>query len=129
MIDQKEMDNVMTVGHHKIILNFYCTRSILIQSLYKMLEGMGNRPSGDPNVRAKDIFALIDVNQDGTLTKDEFIKGKQTPSLLAGHFPISGCQTDDELMTLLEKLFETLLECRVNLHGVLTKLKIKYLKK
>ena len=30
MIDQKEMDNVMTVGHHKIILYFYFTRSILI---------------------------------------------------------------------------------------------------
>ena len=42
---------------------------------------------------------------------------------------ILGCKTDDELMMLLEKLFETLLECRVNLHGVLTKLKIKYLKK
>ena len=40
-----------------------------------MLEGMGNRPSGDPKVRAKDIFSTIDVNQDGTLTKDEFIKG------------------------------------------------------
>lgn len=98
-----------------------------------MLEGMGNRPSGDPNIRAKDIFAMIDVNNDGTLTKDEFIKGKDKETLfyhfLACHFPISGCQTDDELMTLLEKLFETLLECRVNLHGVLTKLKIKYLKK
>ena len=40
-----------------------------------MLEGMGNRPSGDPKVRAKDIFSSIDVNQDGTLTMDEFIKG------------------------------------------------------
>ena len=40
-----------------------------------MLEGMGNRPSGDPNVRAKDIFSMIDVNNDGTLTKDEFVKG------------------------------------------------------
>jgi len=88
--------------------------SLFLQSLYKMLEGMGNRPSGDPKVRAKDIFSTIDVNQDGTLTKDEFIKG---------------CQTDDELMALLEKLFETLLECRVNLHGVLTKLKMKYLKR
>ena len=100
-----------------------------------MLEGMGNRPSGDPNVRAKDIFESIDVNSDGTLTKDEFIKGRYlkihyvNPSFWAGHFPTSGCQTDDELMALLEKLFETLLECRVNLHGVLTKLKIKYLKK
>ena len=42
-----------------------------------MLEGMGNRPSGDPKVRAKDIFSSIDVNQDGTLTKDEFVKGKE----------------------------------------------------
>ena len=49
--------------------------SLFLQSLYKMLEGMGNRPSGDPKVRAKDIFSTIDVNQDGTLTKDEFIKG------------------------------------------------------
>lgn len=40
-----------------------------------MLEGMGNRPSGDPKIRAKDIFSSIDVNQDGTLTKDEFVKG------------------------------------------------------
>ena len=41
-----------------------------------MLEGMGNRPSGDPKIRAKDIFSSIDVNQDGTLTKDEFVKGR-----------------------------------------------------
>ena len=45
---------------------------------------MGNRPSGDPNVRAKDIFAMIDVNQDGTLTKDEFIKGKDTLYIIFG---------------------------------------------
>ena len=98
-----------------------------------MLEGMGNRPSGDPDVRAKDIFSMIDVNNDGTLTKDEFVKGCKRYIILTFAWlvtcPISGCQTDDELMTLLEKLFETLLECRVNLHGVLTKLKIKYLKK
>ena len=49
-----------------------------------MLEGMGNRPSGDPNIRAKDIFAMIDVNQDGTLTKDEFIKGKDTLFIIFG---------------------------------------------
>jgi len=36
---------------------------------------------------------------------------------------------DDELIALLTKLFETLLEVRVNLHGVLTKLKLKYCKK
>ena len=32
-----------------------------------MLDGMGNRPSGDPKIRAKDIFAMIDVNQDGVI--------------------------------------------------------------
>ena len=95
-----------------------------------MLEGMGSRPSGDPKVRAKDIFSSIDVNQDGTLTKDEFIKGiKQSVFSVTNDILSSGCQTDEELMMLLEKLFETLLERRVNLHGVLTKLKIKYMKK
>ena len=74
MIDQKEMNNVMTVGHPKGS-KLFTTAPNLFQSLYKMLEGMGNRPSGDPNIRAKDIFTSIDVNQDGTLTKDEFIKG------------------------------------------------------
>ena len=33
------------------------------------------RPSGDPKIRAKDIFSSIDVDQDGTLTKEEFVKG------------------------------------------------------
>ena len=96
-----------------------------------MLEGMGNRPSGDPKVRAKDIFSIIDVNQDGTLTMDEFIKGNNfNDSFAHKNFSCkTGCKTDEELMKLLEKLFETLLECRVNLHGVLTKLKIKYLRK
>jgi len=79
-----------------------------------MLEGMGQRPSGDPLARAKDIFTQIDANADGTLTEEEFIKG---------------CQQDEELIQLLTKLFETLLEVRVNLHGVLTKLKLKYCKK
>jgi len=95
LIDKDEMANIM-------------------MSLYKMLEGMGQRPSGDPKLRARDIFAEIDVNSDGTLTEEEFIKG---------------CQLDDELIALLTKLFETLLEVRVNLHGVLTKLKLKYCKK
>ena len=40
-----------------------------------MLEGMGNRPSGDPKIRAKDIFSSIDLNNDGTLTVEEFVKG------------------------------------------------------
>ena len=41
-----------------------------------MLEGMGNRPSGDPKIRAKDIFSSIDLNNDGTLTVEEFVKGE-----------------------------------------------------
>ena len=49
---------------------------IFFQSLYKMLEGMGNRPSGDPKIRAKDIFSSIDLNNDGTLTVEEFVKGE-----------------------------------------------------
>ena len=81
MIDQMEMNNVMTVrclelSEHRALTHTIISRySLFLQSLYKMLEGMGNRPSGDPKVRAKDIFSTIDVNQDGTLTKDEFIKG------------------------------------------------------
>ena len=40
-----------------------------------MLEGMGSRPSGDPKIRARDIFSVIDVNNDGTLSEEEFVKG------------------------------------------------------
>ena len=40
-----------------------------------MLEGMGSRPSGDPKIRARDIFSSIDINHDGTLTCEEFVKG------------------------------------------------------
>ena len=40
-----------------------------------MLEGMGSRPSGDPKIRATDIFTSIDLNNDGTLTVEEFVKG------------------------------------------------------
>ena len=72
MIDQDEMINVMTVR-----TNFFlAANKDLFQSLYKMLEGMGNRPSGDPKIRAKDIFSLIDLNNDGTLTVEEFVKGE-----------------------------------------------------
>ena len=72
MIDQDEMINVMTVKTNI----FLAANKDLFQSLYKMLEGMGNRPSGDPKIRAKDIFSLIDLNNDGTLTVDEFVKGE-----------------------------------------------------
>ena len=95
---------------------------------------MGSRPSGDPKIRAKDIFSSIDMNNDGTLTVEEFVKGEIVLLNVKKMGKInnifnSGCQTDQELMRLLEKMFETILECRVNLHSVLTKLKIKYMKK
>lgn len=95
-----------------------------------MLEGMGNRPSGDPEARAKDIFSMIDTNDDGNLTEEEFIKGSFHSNLKETHTTIcAGVQQDEEMIQLLTKLFETLLEVRVNLHGVLTKLKLKYAKK
>ena len=73
MIDQVEMINVMTVRTSDF---FLATNNDFFQSLYKMLEGMGNRPSGDPKIRAKDIFSSIDLNNDGTLTVEEFVKGE-----------------------------------------------------
>ena len=73
MIDQVEMINVMTVRTEDF---FLATNKDFFQSLYKMLEGMGNRPSGDPKIRAKDIFSSIDLNNDGTLTVEEFVKGE-----------------------------------------------------
>ena len=51
------------------------------------------------------------------------------PTFPTRNLPLPGCQQDEELIQLLGKLFETLLEVRVNLHGVLTKLKIKYCNK
>ena len=72
MIDQTEMANVMLVSECDISLH---NLSYFLQSLYKMLEGMGCRPSGDPKIRARDIFSIIDVNNDGTLSEEEFVKG------------------------------------------------------
>ena len=40
-----------------------------------MFEGLGKRPSGDPKERAGQIFRKIDINGDGDLTENEFIKG------------------------------------------------------
>ena len=50
-------------------------------------------PNDDPKVRANKIFSAIDVNNDGELSEEEFLKG---------------CLKDDELMKLLEKLFTVL---------------------
>ena len=48
---------------------------------------MGSRPSGDPKIRAKDIFSAIDVDQDGTLTCEEFVKGEKFSLELASSPP------------------------------------------
>ena len=46
-----------------------------MQCIYDMFEGLGKRPSGDPKERAGNIFRKIDINGDGDLTENEFIKG------------------------------------------------------
>ena len=48
---------------------------------------------GDPKERANNLFNEIDVNSDGQLNQQEFLKG---------------CQRDDELMKQLESLFMSL---------------------
>lgn len=76
-VDSKEMTNV-------------------IKSLYSMLDVIGQAPTDQPpEIRAKNIFAEIDVNSDGILSREEFLKG---------------CMNDAELMNLLEKLFTFLTE-------------------
>ena len=54
---------------------------------------MAKAPTDDLKVRANKIFTEIDINLDGGLTQDEFLKG---------------CLKDDELMLLLEQLFTVL---------------------
>ena len=64
-----------------------------MECIYNMFEGMGQRPSGDPKERAGAIFRKIDINGDGELSENEFIKG---------------CSDDKEMMDLLNKLFASL---------------------
>ena len=54
---------------------------------------MSTAPSDDPSARANAIFSAIDVNNDGELTEEEFLKG---------------CLADQELMDMLEQLFKAL---------------------
>ena len=55
-----------------------------------MLEAVNARPQDDPLARAERIFTKIDVNNDGELNREEFLYG---------------CQQDQELMNLLNRLF------------------------
>ena len=76
-----------------IQLNKTETSVQVMDCIYNMFEGMGQRPSGDPKERAGRIFRKIDINGDGDLTENEFIKG---------------CSDDKEMMELLNKLFASL---------------------
>ena len=67
--------------------------SLAYKSIYQMLNSIGVIPSGDPAEKAEVIFREIDINHDGFLTLDEFLRG---------------CRKDEELMSLLDKLFEYL---------------------
>ena len=64
-------------------------------SIYYMLNSIGEAPKNNPEEKAKDIFHQIDLNSDGFLTMEEFLRG---------------CMNDAELMLLLEKLFNFLTE-------------------
>ncbi len=67
-----------------------------MKSVYKMLAVIGSAPGdANPEGRAKRLFDTIDINKDGSLSRDEFLRG---------------CMKDDELMLLLEKLFNFLTE-------------------
>ncbi|TRY76317.1 hypothetical protein TCAL_12025 [Tigriopus californicus] len=74
IIDRSEMENVM-------------------KSIYSMLAAVSEAPPDDPKKRANAIFSEIDINDDGGLSQEEFLKG---------------CLKDDELMKLLEQLFNVL---------------------
>ena len=53
-------------------------------------EATGCKVDDDPKARALKLFQDIDVNSDGQLNQQEFLKG---------------CQKDDRLMKQLEQLF------------------------
>ena len=90
-----------------------------MQCIYDMFEGLGKRPSGDPKERAGQIFRKIDINGDGDLTENEFIKGcsddkvkRQDMSLsLQEIYPqeIYSQEIDpQEMMELLNSLFASI---------------------
>ena len=80
-----DLDNSGSIALKEMEMVFDC--------IYNMFEGCGQRPSGDPKVRAETLFRKIDINGDGELTENEFIKG---------------CSDDKEMMDLLNKLFASM---------------------
>ena len=83
--------------------------SQVMQCIYDMFEGLGKRPSGDPKERAGNIFRKIDINGDGDLTENEFIKGcsedKVASDLFSKYFLFFIYQ---EMMELLNSLFASI---------------------
>ena len=60
-----------------------------MQCIYDLFGGLGKRPSGDPKERAGNISWKIDINGDGDITENEFIKGsedKVASDLLSKYF-------------------------------------------
>ena len=45
------------------------------RSIYNMLGAVSEAPADDPKQRANKIFTEIDVNSDGELTEEEFLRG------------------------------------------------------
>ena len=98
--------------------------SQVMQCIYDMFEGLGKRPSGDPKERAGNIFRKIDINGDGDLTENEFIKGcsedKVASYLFSKYFLFFICQEImisshdiffficQEMMELLNSLFASI---------------------
>ena len=63
--------------------------SQVMQCIYDLFGGLGKRPSGDPKERAGNISWKIDINGDGDITENEFIKGsedKVASDLLSKYF-------------------------------------------
>lgn len=53
------------------------TCSVYLQAIYNMLGSAvtENNPEDTPEKRTVEIFEKMDINKDGVLSKDEFIKG------------------------------------------------------
>ena len=48
---------------------------VVLQAIYLMTDYKPSEDSEMPSVRTKEIFERMDVNKDGVLSKDEFIRG------------------------------------------------------
>ena len=80
-----------------------------MQCIYDMFEGLGKRPSGCPKERAGQIFRKIDINGDGDLTENEFIKGCSDDKVEGQTMKLSNKLIfEQEMMELLNSLFASI---------------------